>query len=342
MDIKKSLKKLREANITVLPDFYLDILINPNMSYEKLMKEFDEVYKRGGGNLLGPKTQIVPGGNGGNVAMTLGGLGVNTAFISNSSEFGKILIEFFMHPYGVRTYISPTGETAISLIFEIPHGTTKYNVMLCSAGTVANFSSDVLIDEQWKVLKESNVVAITNAQNLEMEDLVEAILSEILPTTAVSIDFSDLTPHIQRIDGFRKRILEHPIKPPTFIFGNENEVRLLAKSEDKIPEVALRKLSLEYPEIVFGCHMTKKAEIWQGGDQMALEPCFNIEILKATGAGDFWHAGFLVGDQLDLSIPETVSFANAVAGYQISKGKIATLKEIIDFSTSTSRYDLTT
>ena len=47
-----------------------------NMSYDKLTHEMQTVYSRGGGNILGPKTQFIAGGNGGNVAKTLGGLGV--------------------------------------------------------------------------------------------------------------------------------------------------------------------------------------------------------------------------------------------------------------------------
>ncbi|MHA2225360.1 MAG: carbohydrate kinase family protein [Candidatus Hodarchaeales archaeon] len=340
IDFETALTKIKKLkNMTVLPDFFLDILVNPQMSYEAFIAEIDEIYSRGGGNLLGPVTNFVPGGNGGNVAKTLAGLGVPTTFICETSPLGKQLIEFFMNPIGVQTFIGNSGNMASSVILEIPHGTDKHNVMFSASGSVAEFSSKKLTPEQWDVLQESNVIAITNAQNLQMEDLVETILGNIPSSVVVTVDFSDLSPHLQRIDGFRKRILQHPIKPPSFITGNEIEVKLLAKKPTVKPEEAIYQLSAEFPETMFGLHMANKAEIWKDGNQLAFEPCFNISVLRATGAGDNWHAGFLVGWQgLDLSISEAIIFANAVAGYQISTGIIGNLQDIMSFISSTSRY----
>ncbi len=338
IDFETTLTRIKQLRMTVLPDFFLDVIIDPHMSYDQLIKEIQTVYSRGGGNLLGPKAYFLPGGNGGNVAKTLAGLGVQTTFMGETSQLGKQLIEFFMHPLGVKTLLSTTGEMASSIILEIPHGSDKHNVMFSASGSVADFSSEKLTPEQWSVLKKSHVIAITNAQNYQMEDLIETILEEVTPSVLVSVDFSDLTPHIQRIDGFQKRILEHPTRPPSFITGNETEFQLLAKEPDKAPEEALRQLSETYPEILFGLHMAYKAEIWKGGEQLALEPCFRISVLKATGAGDNWHAGFLAGWQLGMNYSEITVFANAVAGYQISTGKIGSLKNIIDFMASSPRY----
>lgn len=325
--------------MTVLPDFFLDVIIDPHMSYEQLIQEIQTVYSRGGGNLLGPEAFFLPGGNGGNVAKTLAGLGVQTTFMGETSQLGKQLIEFFMHPLGVKTLISTSGVMASSVILEIPHGSDKHNVMFSASGSVADFSSEKLTPEQWSILKESHLVAITNAQNYQMEDLVETILEEVPPSVRVSVDFSDLTPHINRVDAFRKRILEHPNRSPSFITGNETEFRLLAKEPNKTPEAAIRQLSMLYPEILFGLHMANKAEIWKNGEQIALEPCFKISVLKVTGAGDNWHAGFLAGWQLGLTIPEATIFANAVAAYQISTGKVGSLENIFNFLSFTSRYE---
>jgi sugar/nucleoside kinase (ribokinase family) len=342
IDFETALTKIKQLTMTVLPDFYLDIIIDPRMSYDQLIQEIQTVYSRGGGNLIGPKAQFIAGGNGGNVAKTLGGLGVPTSFLCETSQLGKQLVEFFLHPLGVKTLISTSGEIASSVIIEIPHGSNKHNVMFCASGSVADFSSERLTPEQWCTLKESHVIAIVNAQNFKMENLVETILKEVPRSIVVSVDFSDLTPHLNRIDGFRKRILEHITRPPSFITGNESEFQLLAKKPNLTPEEAIHHLSITYPRIMFGLHMANKAEIWKDGEQLAIEPCFNIPVLKATGAGDNWHAGFLTGWQLGLSIPETTVFANAVAAYQISTGKIGTLDDVISFAASTPCYDLVT
>ncbi|MFX0124311.1 MAG: PfkB family carbohydrate kinase [Candidatus Hodarchaeota archaeon] len=340
IDFETAISKIKQLKMTVLPDFYLDIIIDPAMSYDKLKHEMETVYSRGGGNILGPKTQFIAGGNGGNVAKTLGGLGVPTIFLCETSQLGKQLVEFYLHPLGVKTLVSTTGEMASSVILEIPYGSNKHNVMFCASGSVAEFSSEKLTPEQWRALKESHVIAVTNAQNFQMENLVETILQEVPPSVVVSVDFSDLTPHLQRIEGFRHRILEHPTKAPSFITGNETEFQLLAHKPNLTPEEAIQHLSITYPNILFGLHMAKKAEIWKDGEQLAKTPCFNISVLKATGAGDSWHAGFLTGWQLGLSIPETTVFANAVAAYQLSTGKIGTLKDVIGFASSSSCYNL--
>lgn len=341
-DFKTAFNRIKQLKMTVLPDFYLDIIVDPRMSYDQLIQEIQSVYSRGGGNLLGPDIQFIAGGNGGNVAKTLGGLGVPTTFLCETSKFGKQLVEFFLHPLGVKTLISTSGETASSIILEIPHGSNKHNVMLCSSGSVTDFSSERLTPKQWSTLKKSHVIAITNAQNYQMENLVETILKEVPPSVIISVDFSDLTPHLQRIEGFRLQILEHPTRPPSFITGNETEFQLLAQKPNLTPEQAIHHLSITYPEIMFGLHMANKVEIWNDGEQLANEPCFKISVLKATGAGDSWHAGFLTGWQLGLSIPETAVFANAVAAYQISTGKIGTLEDVINFAASTPCYDLVT
>jgi sugar/nucleoside kinase (ribokinase family) len=340
IDYETARKKIEHLKMTILPDFFLDVIIDPRMSYEQLIQEIQTVYSRGGGNLLGPEARFIPGGNGGNVAKTLAGLGVVTTFICETSPLGKQLIEFFMHPLGIKTFISTSGDMASSIILEIPYGTDKHNVMFSASGSVAEYSSKKLTPDQWNILKESHAIAICNAQNYQMEDLVETILREVPPSVFVSVDFSDLTPHLQRIDGFRIRILEHPTRPPSFITGNETEVQLLAKEPNKTPEEAIQTLSSEYPEIIFGLHMASKAEIWKNGKQLASEPCFKISVLNATGAGDSWHAGFLTGWQLGISIPEITRFANAVAGYQISTGKIGSLKDIFSFAASTPCYEM--
>ncbi len=336
IDIQSALEKIKKSNVTVLPDFYLDIIVNPHMSYEKLMAGISDIYSRGGGNLLGPSIQLVSGGNAGNVAKILAGLGVSTTFLTETSPLGKHLIEFFLHPLNVNTIITDTGDLASSMILEIPHGSSKNNVMVNSSGSVADFSSAKLTQEQWNIMKKSDAIVITNAHNLKMEELVEAILHKTPNNVKISIDFSDLTPHIHRINKIWKRILKHT-RPPSQIFGNATEIRLLARKPKKTPEEAIRFLSSTFPNILFGLHTPTKAEIWQKNKQLALEASFQVPIIRSTGAGDCWHAGFLAGQQIGLTIPEATKFANAVAGYHLSTGKIVSIMDAVKLSTSSPR-----
>ncbi|MFX0151956.1 MAG: PfkB family carbohydrate kinase [Candidatus Hodarchaeota archaeon] len=319
IDPEKIIAKIKQVKATVLPDFYLDIIVDPQMSFKELMTQIDTIYTRGGGNLLGPEIQFIPGGNGGNVARTLGKLGVPTTFITETSTFGANLIEFFMHPLGIKTSISKSGFTASSLILEIPHvDSGKSNVMLSSAGSVVDFSPDKLTSDQWNILGNSTIIAITNAQNMKMVELVETILDQIPPSVKISIDFSDLTPHVKRIDGFRKRLFAHPTRIPSLVVGNESEICLLANQPKESPEKAIKNLSMTYPEIIFGLHTARKSEVWINGDRKAIEPSFKVSIQKATGAGDAWHAGFLLGWCIGLTFSEVTKLANATAAQWIA------------------------
>ncbi|MHA1974758.1 MAG: carbohydrate kinase family protein [Candidatus Hodarchaeales archaeon] len=331
-------EKVSALTMTVLPDFYLDVIVHPNMSYDKLIEGIDSVYQRGGGNLLGPKIQFVPGGNGGNVARAASALGASTYFVCKTSPLGKVLIEFYLNRLGVKTIINDTGDIASSVILEIPVNDQKHNVMLSSSGSVAQFSFSELSDRQQAVLKESDVIAITNAQNLKMEDLVEGILNIVDSDTFLSLDFSDLTPHKHRLKSIRKRILNSSIKTPSMISGNENEFQLLAGLESIPPSEAAEFLSEEYNSIIFGLHQATHSEIWLNGNQLANEKCYRINVLRATGAGDTWHAGFVIALKSGLNFEKATKFANATAAHQISTGRVGSLKDIYNFVSEAKTY----
>ncbi len=154
---------------------------------------------------------------------------------------------------------------------------------------------------------------------------------------SVTVDFSDLSPHIHRIDEMKERILEH-MNHPDIIVGNETEFSILANESKNQPEKAIESLSSSYPSILFGLHMSNRSFIWKNAKQLADESCFKVQVQKTTGAGDNWHAGFITGWKLGFSLPQTAEFANAVAAYQISRGKIGSLSEIISFLNSTAKY----
>ncbi len=340
LNLGRLLAKKKQQTISVLPDFYLDIIIDPKISYKKLMTEIDHIYSRGGGNLLGTSIQLIPGGNGCNVARVLTSLGASTTFLTETSPFGKVLIEYYLHSFNINTVITTSGTISSSVILEIPTGdSNRSNVMMSDAGSLANFNSSKLNLQQWQILKTSNAIAITNAANLQMENLVEHILTNVPSSTVVSIDFSDLTPHIYRIDAFRNKILSHSTKAPTIIVGNENELPCLAGNSNLKPKKAAKNLSDEFPEIIFGLHESKQAQVWKNGEQLAEKACFNVKVIKkVTGAGDAWHAGFLFAVQQDLSLEDATIFANAVAGYYISSNDNPTVAKIIEFMNKTSLY----
>jgi len=325
--------QISELSISVLPDFYLDVIIDPKMPFKVLTDQVNSVYSRGGGNIIGTDVKFVAGGNGGNVAKTLAVLGVKTAFITQTSDFGKKLLEFFMEPLNIEVITSSPGKLASSVIFEIPtQENNKTNIMLSSAGSVSNFSYNSLTKEQLERLYQSQVIALTNAQNLKLEDLAEGILNNAPEDLFLSIDFSDLTPHLSRIENFRQRILNHANRRPQLIVGNENEFQLLSKESQSSITKTGQNLSNDFPDTHFAMHTAKKVYLWKEGELLASKECYQLQnIRQITGAGDAWHAGFLAGWQGGLQHEESLLFANAVASYQLSSGKIGSLNDIGQF-----------
>ncbi|MHA2113590.1 MAG: carbohydrate kinase family protein [Candidatus Hodarchaeales archaeon] len=321
---------LSDFSVSVLPDFYLDVIIDPKMPFKILNDQLNSVYSRGGGNIIGSDVKFIAGGNGGNVAKTLAGLGVKTAFITHTSDLGKNLLDFFFKPLNIEVIASIPGKLASSIIFEIPsQEKNKTNIMVSSAGSVSNFSYDSLTKEQLDRLYQSQVIALTNAQNLRLEHLAEGILQNAPKNLFLSIDFSDLNPHLSRIDGLRQRILNHENRPPQLIVGNENEFLILDKNSNDSITKAGKNLSVDFPDTHFALHTTEKVYLWKEGEQLASANCYKLNIEHATGAGDAWHAGFIAGWQGGkLSYEEALLFANAVASYQLSSGNLGSINDI--------------
>jgi len=107
-------KKINQLNISVLPDFYLDVVLDPKRSFSELDAQFQEVYTRGGGNIIGTEVKFIPGGNGGNVAKTLAALGSRTTFMTKTSKLGIKLLKEFLGPLGVKIIANSDGSLASS------------------------------------------------------------------------------------------------------------------------------------------------------------------------------------------------------------------------------------
>lgn len=75
----------------------------------------------------------------------------------------------------------------------------------------------------------------------------------------------------------------------------------------------------------FSATFTKKSE--------TIVPTFKVPVLRATGAGDAWNAGNILGDACKLSDGGRLTLANAVAAYYVSNpsGEHPTRKKLISF-----------
>jgi len=75
----------------------------------------------------------------------------------------------------------------------------------------------------------------------------------------------------------------------------------------------------------FSATVTKKKEV--------VVPAFKVKVLRATGAGDAWNAGNILGDDNDLSDECRLALANAVAACYLANpaGSHPTRQNLVQF-----------
>jgi sugar/nucleoside kinase (ribokinase family) len=79
-------------------------------------------------------------------------------------------------------------------------------------------------------------------------------------------------------------------------------------------------------------HTTAFSATLKGKTEFSV-PTFKVKVLRATGAGDAWNAGNIIGDRNGLSDECRLTLANAVAACYLSdpEGKHPTVKKLISF-----------
>ena len=130
----------RDCKVVVLPDFFLDRLINLELSPEEFSNLVVEVTRRKGGSLDGILQTNLRGGNAINVASALVSLGVNVTPIVCTSEFGLQQIKYSFQNIPIDTSnIKTQGKASITTALEFSEKNQKTNVMLRDLGALADF-----------------------------------------------------------------------------------------------------------------------------------------------------------------------------------------------------------
>ena len=334
-------------SVAVLPDFFLDILVDPNFSYKEFQEKMDKTFHRGGGNILGSSFNFLPGGNGGNVALVTNQLGMETYFIGETSGLGFELINYFYRSKGIKIFFNTLGELSASFILEFKNKSGKTNIMVSSSKSLRNYGPKKLSDNQINVIKQSGFVCITNFQNSKLLDLINYIFEITDKNQIVSIDFSDLSPHKSRIKEIYELFTNN--KDREFIVtGNENEISMLAsllpnstnkEIQNTDLDHILLSLSKTFRNIAFCLHSADFSSTAISGKLLSKVKTLSLPTIKrATGAGDSWHGGLITAISLSncnqLGIitknqwKEIIQFANYVAGYWVSIGSPGSISEI--------------
>ena len=354
----QDLKNLGQYPIAILPDFFLDILIDPNTDLEVYLSLLKETYSRNGGNILGSTIGFLAGGNAGNVAQMTNTLGINTYFIGETSTFGRQLVDFFFKTKGIHCLFTDTGDLATSVILEFKTHTGRSNIMSSYPGSVKYFGPDHLTKDHWEILKNVRFISITNFQNQLFFELVDAILKNIPVQTISLIDFSDLTPHKHRSKEIQNFFFKTS-RLPDFVLANENEILCLyeyifghrndllnndrPQKDNDIFDAATTSalaLSQKVSEVFFCLHTAAFVAIFKNSQCLATVTTHKLPDLKrATGSGDAWHAGFIAGlllqavvcrqDLPKIDWNNVLAFSNFVATYWMTHTFLEPLDQIL-------------
>lgn len=323
--------KNRDCHAVVMPDFFLDRIINLPWNVEEFSRLASDVANRKGGSLDGVSQADMKGGNAINVASALASLGVKVTPIICTSELGLQQIKYHFKKLPMDlSHVKTCGKASITTALEFQHRNEKTNVMLRDLGSLAEFGPNNLNQDDYALLKAADYVCLFNwAGTLKFgTSLAEAVFGYAKSRSCKTFyDTADPTPNAKQIPTFLIKVLKSEYVD--ILSLNENEAVTYAGFIDenfkpKHGRLEYAESAMEAARILAAClharidlHTSAFSATLRDSKEVVV-PTFNIKVLRATGAGDAWNAGNLFGDHNGLSDECRLTLANAVSACYLS------------------------
>ena len=323
--------KLRDCHVVVMPDFFLDRIINLPWNVEEFSSLVSGVANRKGGSLDGVSQTDMKGGNAINVASALANLGVKVTPIICTSELGLQQIKYHFRNTPVdMSHVKTCGKASITTALEFQHRNQKTNVMLRDLGSLAEFGPSNLNQDDYALFEAADYLCLFNwAGTLKFgTSLAEAVFGYAKSRGCKTFfDTADPTPNAKEIPTLLNRVLKGDYVD--ILSLNENEAVTYAGFLDenfkaKQGRLANAESAMEAARIL-AMHLHARIDLHTSvfsatlrGNKEVVVPSFNVKILRATGAGDAWNAGNLFGDHNGLSDECRLTLANAVSACYLS------------------------
>jgi ribokinase len=323
----------KDCKAVVLPDFFLDRLINLDWGIAEFSALVADVAERKGGSIDGiPQTDLT-GGNAVNVASALARLGAKVTPIVCTSEFGLQQIKFHFKNTPIDTsHVKTSGKASITTALEFKNKNEKTNVMMRDLGALAGFGPANLDESDYALIDEADYVCLFNwAGTLKFgTELAQTVFERAKQggKGKTYFDTADPTPNAKAIAGLMDKVLK--TDKVDILSLNENEAvtyaSLLDKDlkEKKRTRLGFAESAMEAARVLakhlparIDLHTTEFSATLKGKHEVVV-PVFNVKVLRATGAGDSWCAGNIVGDHNGLSDECRLTLANAVAACYLS------------------------
>ena len=337
-----------QFSVVVMPDFFLDRFVNLSQNVESFSKSLGNIVNNKGGSMDGVAQTELRGGNAVNTASALAALGVRVTPIACTSKLGLQLMRFHLKHSGVDlSHVKTFDKASITTALEFESGNGKTNVMLRDIGSLSDFGPHHLSNDDFDVIKSADYVCVFNwagTRNFGTE-LAETVFHQAKNggNGKTYCDTADPLPNEEKIPGLIKSVLQSPDLDVLSI--NENEAvcyasRLGGKTA-KIPRQSLpfEDIARESARVLASrltarvdLHATSFSATFRKGCEANVS-AFDVPALRATGAGDAWNAGNILGDACGLSDDCRLTLANAVAAYYVSSpdGTHPTCKQLLRF-----------
>jgi sugar/nucleoside kinase (ribokinase family) len=322
--LKATPKKL---DAVVMPDFFLDRLINLNFDAPHFFSMVADVADRKGGSIDGIAQTDIRGGNAVNTSSALAALGVRATPIVCTNKLGLQQINYYLKGYHVDTsHIKIAAKASITTALEFKAGTGKANVMLRDLGSLSDFGSSNLEDEDYKLIENADYVCLFNWVGTKKfgTELAQTVFSRAKAKGKgkTYYDTADPTPRRDKIPKLMEKVLK--TQQVDILSINENEAITYAallsneineqRGKLRFDEVAMEsaRILAKRLQARIDLHTTNFSATFTQKHETVV-PAFKIKTLRATGAGDAWNAGNILGDGNALSEKCRLALANAVA-----------------------------
>ncbi len=347
-EVKDFLKsQQREAEVVAMPDFFIDRFVSINISPDQLFNMVMDVVERKGGSIDGISQKEFKGGNAINTAAALASLGVKATPIVCTDKLGLQLIKFYAKSPKINlTHIKIVEKPSITTALEFETDDGKTNVMLRDVGSLSDFGPQNLDAEDFEVIDRADCICVFNWAGTKKygTELAKTVFHHVKTRGKGKTYFDPADPIPNK--GAAKKMLKTVMQGDLVdvLSLNENEAAFFAfllkgKAEKPRKALSLGELAKEsakfltsYLKARIDLHTTDYSATF-AGEKETIVPAFRVPVLRATGAGDAWNAGNIIGTVYGLSDAVRLTLANAVAAYYISnpEGKHPTQKELFRF-----------
>ncbi len=336
-----------KLSVVVMPDFFTDRLVTLQNSPKTFIKQVNDVMRRKGGSIDGITQTELRGGNAVNTAAALAALGAKVTPIICTNEFGKHMVKFHLKGWKVDfSHIKIFEKPSLTTALEFKTKSGKANVMLRDIGSLADFGPQSLNEEDFEIIESADYVCIFNWAGTRRfgTELARTVFKRVKGKEKgkTYYDTADPTPNKGKIPKLVRDVLQS--RYVDVLSVNENEAycyasQLSNKIKELEGEMSFEELAKESARILaknlsarIDLHATSFAATFTKKKETVI-PSFRVPVLRATGAGDAWNAGNIIGDACGLSDNCRLMLANAVAAYYISNpdGLHPTRRKLIEF-----------